>query len=103
MIHTPPAPEGLWIRRAVAAALNDREADHMRDGYRTATYNSRGVHWVDPTGKPERELAEQFRSKAEEIENAGFQRFAVTLRGLADSYDREAERVIRDHKDREDA
>lgn len=103
LIHTPPAPEGLWIRRAVAAALNDREADHMRDGYRTATYNSRGVHWVDPTGKPERELAEQFRSKAEEIENAGFQRFAVTLRGLADSYDREAERVIRDHKDREDA
>ena len=74
----------------------------MRDGYRTGTYNARGVHWVDPTGKPERELAEQFRSKAEDIENAGFQRFAVTLRGLADSYDREAERIINDHKDPED-
>ena len=47
--------------------------------------------WVDPTGKPEKELAEKFRSKAEEIENAGFQRFSVTLRDLADSYDREAE------------
>lgn len=74
----------------------------MRNGFRTGTYNSRGVHWVDPTGKPERELAEQFRNKAEEIENAGFQRFAVTLRGLADDYDREAERIINDHKGRED-
>ena len=99
MIHTPPDPDGLWIRRVVAAALNAREADDMRDGYRTGTYNARGVHWVDPTGKPERELAEQFRSKAEEIENAGFQRFAVTLRGLADGYDREAERIIADHRE----
>lgn len=98
LIHTPSDPDGLWIRRAVAAALNDREADDMRDGYRTGTYNSRGVHCVDPTGKPERELAEQFRSKAEEVENARFQRFAVTLRGLADSYDREAERIIAEHK-----
>ncbi|CUA83434.1 hypothetical protein Ga0061063_1741 [Gulbenkiania indica] len=101
LIHTPPDPDGLWIRRTVAAALNDREADDMRAGFRTGTYNSRGVHWIDPTGKPEGELAEQFRSKAEEIENAGFQRFAVTLRGLADSYDREAERIIGDLKDRD--
>jgi hypothetical protein len=102
LIHAPSDPDGLWIRRAVATALNDREADDMRDGYRTGTYNLRGVHWVDPTGNPERELAEQFRSKAEEVENAGFQRFAVTLRSLADSYDHEAERIITDYKDRED-
>ncbi|SFD15991.1 hypothetical protein SAMN05660479_03325 [Microbulbifer thermotolerans] len=101
LIHTPPDPDGLWIRRAVAAALNDREADDMQDGYRTGTYKSRGFHWVDPTAKPERELAEKFRSKAEEVENAGFQRFAVTLRGLADSYDREAERIIDEHKYRD--
>lgn len=97
LIHTPPDPDGLWIHRAVAAALNDREADDMRAGFRTGTYNSRGVHWVDPTGRPERELAEQFRRKAEEVENAGFQRFAVTLRSLADGYDREAERVVVEH------
>ena len=98
LIHSPADPNGLWIHRAVAAALNDREADHMRDGFRTGTYNSRGAHFVDPTGKPERELAEQFRSKAEEVENAGFQRFAVTLRSLADSYDREAGRIIAEQK-----
>jgi hypothetical protein len=102
LIHTPPDPNGLWIRRAVAAALNDREAEEMRSGFRTGTYNSRGVDWVDPSGKPERELAEQFRSKAEEVENAGFQRFAVTLRDLANGYDREADRIIRDHNEQND-
>lgn len=100
LIYTPPDPDGLWIHRVVAAALNDREDDDMRAGFRSGTYNSRGVHWVDPTGDPERELARQFRRKAEEVENAGFQRFAITLRGLADSYDHEAERIIYDHFDR---
>jgi hypothetical protein len=98
LIHSPTDPDGLWIHRAVAAELNDREADDMRTGFRTGIYNSRGVHWVDPTGKPERELAEQFRSKAEEVENAGFQRFAVTLRELANGYNREAERIVSEHQ-----
>lgn len=102
LIHTPPDPDGLWIRRAVASALNAREGDDMRNGYRTGTHNARGFHWVDPTGKPERDLVEQFRNKAEEMENAGFQRFAVTLRGLADDYGREAKRIIDDHNEQED-
>lgn len=102
LIHAPSDPDGLWIHRAVAKALNDRDAEDMRSGFRTGTYNSRGVHWVDPTGKPEKELAEQFRRKAEDVENAGFQRFAVTLRDLAESYEREAERIINEHKNRDD-
>lgn len=102
LIHTPPDPDGLWIRRTVAAALNDREAGDMRDGFWTGIYNSRGASFVDPTGKPERELAEQFRRKAEEVENEGFQRIAVTLRGLADSYDREAERIVIEHQQKDE-
>ena len=102
LIHAPSDPNGLWIHQAVATALNDRDAEDVRNGFRTGTYNSRGAHWVDPTGKPEKELAEQFRRKAEDVENAGFQRFAVTLRGLAESYEREAERVINEHKNRDD-
>ena len=76
----------------------------MRNGFSTGTYNSRGMHSMDPTGKPERELAEQYRQKAEDVENAGYQRLAVTLRKLADSYDRDAERIIADHlqEDEED-
>lgn len=99
LIHAPSDPAGLWIHRAVASVLNDREADHMREGFRTGTYNSRGAHWVDPTGRPERELAKQFRRKAEDVESAGFQRFAVTLNSLAEGYDREAERIIREQDD----
>lgn len=102
LIHAPSDPDGLWIHRAVATALNDRDAEYMRNGFGTGTYNLRGVHWVDPTGNPEKELAEQFRHKAEDVENAGFQRFAVTLRDLTKSYEREAERIINEHKDRDD-
>jgi len=100
LINSPSDPNGLWIHRAVAQALNDRDADEMRRGFSTGTYNARGVHWVDPTGKPEKELAEQFRRKAEDVENAGFHRFAATLRELAESYDREAQRIIDEHKNR---
>jgi hypothetical protein len=102
LIHSPAEPDGLWINRTIAEGLNDRDSEDMRDGYRTGVYNARGVHWVDPTGKPEKKLAEQFRQKAEDVENAGFQRLAVTLRGLADGYEREAERIISEHKEREE-
>jgi hypothetical protein len=97
LIHAPDDPKGLWIHREIAKALNDREAENMRRGYKTAIFNSRGVHWVDPSGKPEKELAEQYRIKAEEVENNGFQRLAETMRNLADGYEKEAERVITEH------
>ena len=102
LIHAPADPDGLWIHRAVAQALNYRDADDMRRGFSTGTYNSRGVHCVDPTGKPEKELAEQFRRKAEDVENACFHRFAATLRELAESYARKAERIINEHKNRDE-
>ena len=70
----------------------------MRRGFIRGKYNPRGVHLRIPTGKPERELAEHFRSKAEEIENAGFQRFAIALRDLAEIYDQEARQIIDEHK-----
>lgn len=99
LIHAPSDPNGLWIHQSVATALNDCDAEDMRNGFSTGTYNSRGFYWVDPTGKPKKELAEQFRHKAEDVENAGFQRFAVTLKDMAESYDRDAERIIYEHKD----
>lgn len=98
LIHAPPDPSGLWIDSAVASALNDRVDDRLRRGFSTALHNSRGVHWVDPTGKPEKELAEEYRHKAENVENAGFQRFAATLREVAAGYERDAERIISDHQ-----
>lgn len=93
LIYVPSDPDGLWIHRSAAAALNAKDADDMRDGFRTELYNSRGVHWVDPTGKPERGFAAKYRTQAEAVEGAGYPRLAATLRELADTYEREAERV----------
>ena len=98
LIHAPSDPDGLWIHRNVASALNSDEPafDDMRSGFDMGETNARGIHWVDPTGKPEKELAEKYRDKAEALENAGFHRFAVTLKDLAKDYERQAENIIAD-------
>jgi hypothetical protein len=102
LLYCPPDPQGLWIVQSVASALNGRDAEDMRSGFRTEVFNSRGVHWVDPTGKPERDLAAQWREKADAVENSGFARFAATLRELADSYDCEADRIVKEHTSKND-
>ncbi len=102
LIYAPQDPKELWIHRAVAKELNDRENDEMRDSFRIGMYNSRGICRAISTAEPERELAEKFRNKAEELENAGFHRFAKTLKYLADGYDKDAEWIINDSKDRDD-
>ena len=97
LIHAPSDSEGLWIHRTVASALNAKDAEKMRDGFWIGIVNSRGVHTIDPTEKPERELAQKYNQQAEEVENAGYHRLAVTLRKLADGYEREAETYIAEH------
>lgn len=52
------------------------------------------VHTVDPEAKPDRLVVEKYRQRADLVENAGYQRLATTLRGVADNYDRDAERII---------
>ena len=92
LIYVPPDPDGLWIHRSAANVLNAKDAQRLRAGFHTELYNSRGVHWIDPAGKPERELAEKYRSQAEAVENAGYQRLAGTLRELATAYEQDAQR-----------
>jgi hypothetical protein len=99
LYYSPMDKNGLWINKEVAKALNSVDAWDMRKGFSTEVYNSRGVYWVDPSGKPEKELAEKYREMADQIENAGYFRFAATLKGIADSYDHEAERVIKKHQE----
>jgi len=98
LIHYIPDSDGLWINKALAEALNTEDAEKMRNGFSTGLYNSRGVYAVDPTGKPEMDLAAKYRQQAEEVENANYHRLATTLRDLADSYEREAKRIIEEHK-----
>jgi hypothetical protein len=93
LVHVPPDPDGLWIHHSAAKVLNAKDAQDMRQGFRTELYNSRGVHLVEPTGKQERELAARYDSRAEAVENAGYTRLASTLHELASSYKKEAEWV----------
>ena len=89
LIHVPPDPEGLWIHRTVASALNAKDVEEMRNGFWTGMFNSRGVYEIDPMGKPERELAQKYKQKAKEVENAGYHRIAVILRKLAERYEQD--------------
>lgn len=98
LIYTPADQNGLWINKTVAEALNSDDAKEMRNGLRMGYFNSRGAHTVDPTGSPERELAKDYRQKAEDVEREGFYRLAITLKELADNYDQDAERIIEEHK-----
>jgi len=97
-IHMPPDPDGLWIHHTAANALNARDAEKIRDGFRIGIFNSRGIHWEDPTGKSEEEFAAKYRQRAEEVETHGYHRLAATLRDLAYSYEREAEQISEEHK-----
>ncbi len=99
LVHSSSGSNELWIHPTIADALNDRNAGEMRHGYATGVLNSRCVYWVDPTGEPEKELAEQYRQKAESVENAGHSRFAATLKGMAAFYDRDAERITVEYEE----
>lgn len=102
LFYSPPDPDGLWIHHTVAQALNEREAEKLREGFRNQIFNSRGVYWVDPSGRQELELSQQYRTKADDVENAGYQRLAAALRATADSYAREAAQVIKEAKEEEE-
>jgi hypothetical protein len=94
LFYAPGDPEGLWIHHSVAEVLNDKDSKEMRIGFRTQISNSRGFYNVDPTGKPEKELAAKCREQAEAVETVGYPRLAQTLQEVAEEYEREAERNI---------
>ena len=91
LAYIPPDPDGLWLHQSAAMALNAKDTDDMRRGFTAELYNLRGVHsWT--AGKEERQLAEKYRTRAEEVEACGYHRLASSLRKFAASYVRDAER-----------
>ncbi len=89
LIHCPEDADGLWINRTAAEVLNSPDAEVMREGYEIAWFNSRGPYHTDPTGNQERELANKFQQKADDVENAGFWRLAANFKRLAKRYDQD--------------
>lgn len=98
LYYTPPAKDNFWINRTVANELNKSENEHLRIGFSVEIHNSRDFHWVDPSGKPEIDLAVQYREKAEITENNSFHRLASTLKKIADSYEKEANWIQEEHR-----
>lgn len=91
LAHTPPDPDGLWIHRSVADALDSKDVGDMRSGFTMKKFNLRGVHGFS-AGKEELEFAERYHKDAEALEESGYHRFATAMRELAKGYGRDAER-----------
>lgn len=91
LTYAPADPGGLWIPKAVAEALNERDADVMREGFTNKLFNRRGVHG-STSGKAELDLAAKFHKRAEELDAIGLQRIAAAIRDFAKPYERDAER-----------
>lgn len=98
--YYPQKDEGLWLPHAVAEILDGKDAEHIRIGYIQEVYNSRGVHWVDPEGKPELALANKWQKRAEVAEQEGYPRFATKLKEISESYKRDAQSIIDEHSGR---
>lgn len=88
--YSPQDPDGFIINRRIAYYLQNDTAEGVRAGYSMEAFNSRGAHWVDPTGKPEFELEEKYNNMANAADEEGMFRFANTLREIAQTYHDEA-------------
>ncbi len=89
--YAPADPDGLWIHRAIADALDARDADTLRRAFYAAKFRERGV-FVATGGTEELELAASFHQRADELELAGYIRLGATIRQLAQDYERDAAR-----------
>ena len=87
---------------AIIEELNRVENDELRRGYYLGIINQRGVHWIDPEGKPELELAEDYENRANIAESRGYSRYADILKVIADEFKREAKRNILEARDEDD-
>ncbi len=91
LAYAPEDPGGLWIHRSIADALNSRDAPEMRRALTTGLSNKRGVYTFSH-GAEEKQIAADYRQKAKALSDNGFHRVADAVRGLAENYEREAER-----------
>lgn len=87
-----PVTQMALSQAVIIKELNSIENDELRRGYYLGIINQRGVHWIDPEGKPELELAEDYENRANIAESRGYSRYADILRGVADEFKREARR-----------
>lgn len=101
LINSPEDKSGLWINKTVARILDRNDSVSMRSGYNMGIHNARGMHVVDETGEAEASLRGKWRNRANEIESLGFINLATSLRELAETYERERNRIIKQERFRD--
>ena len=89
-------------QKVIIEELNRAENEELRRGYRGGMIGQRGVHWIDPEGKPEFKLAEDYENRANNAESRGYSRYADILRVIADEFKREAKRNILEARNGDD-
>lgn len=75
----------------VAKTVDSAAHEHVRRGMTTELFNSRGVHGSS-AGKEEEEIARKYRHYAARYDEKRLPRIATSLRELAETYARDAER-----------
>ncbi len=91
LAYAPADAGGLWIHRAIASALDERDATQMRRGFTVGLFNRRGVHGFS-RGAEEKQLAGTYRDKAMALSNEGYHRAADSVREIAQGYEHDAQR-----------
>ena len=95
--HAKKDKHGL-VDDFIMKELNKIENEEMRVGYRLGIINQRGVRRIDPEGKLEFQLAEEYKKIADAAEAKGYAKYAETLRLISEDYIREAESNIKRHR-----
>ena len=80
--HSPEVSD-FWMPHEVAELMEESGNEQMLRSFETAIFNSRGAHWVDPTLKADRDLADQYEEKAQRAERFGYLGIARAMRNLA--------------------
>ena len=88
--HAQSVSSESFIPEPIADFLES--SDQACIGYGVESFNSRGIHTIDETGKEEESFAISYDKKAVLAEERGHLKFAATLRSVADQFRREARR-----------
>ena len=89
LFYAPPDTDGFWINKTVAKILDEKAHEHMRHGFDTESFTSRGVYGASG-GKKEEVISKAYASKAIALREEGFYIFATCLDNIAKGYSREA-------------
>ncbi len=96
--YAPKDIDGFFINRKIAKLLQSDIEGSLREGYYLEAVNSRGVHYVDFSGKQELSLETDYKNKAQLALEKGLFRFAETLSEIAESFHKDAIENIEEGK-----